>query len=621
MLRLQQCEEKISSTLGSVRSLNVHLGTLAEATDRVREQSNRLSSNASSLLARKSLLEAQCESLTAMLRRFQHIEAVCKESSHPMLVASSSRFPALMEEIDSAVAFLIANVDMRSSRQFLTLVASAQTSTTQVLRAALTGCFDSATAAILSDVQYAACFIDKANLPFKGVHNLMGVPTMDEDGLMPAVFQGHLAALNEAFRRHADEHSGTALRRLLEDRSSRCRSSSHQEVQGDRDRVETELAQGAQLADRAVVEETMAAFRRSRMCILEPLFKDHLSTATKITLSANVDRLLGLVRDVWEEEQLLFKNMWITEDGPLVDHGLKKLEEDLCDFAYQQYRRCLVGTDDLDELGRAHAAILAASSSTGATLVPTHIKRMIGDTQERAVNRATVFLRGALQSNTKEDTATLFRTGAEGEGEGLLPAVVLRATSFLDTLYPMMDRSVFTIFADECLRVTLAAVVRVTKEMGLSTLPPNVAAGSGPIHALLLRLCSLLRLREHLSSYDSTFTVIEQRLDLSHLAQTKLGITQTSRDAKRDVEAVLKECCDALIDRISISVCPPSGPEVAESDVKEAYASAEALLCRYILSSATRAVLLRPIRSHVSSNFETRSMKNGIASPTPLTWE
>ena len=114
---------------------------------------------------------------------------------------------------------------------------------------------------------------------------------------------------------------------------------------------------------------------------------------------------------------------------------------------------------------------------------------------------------------------------------------------------------------------------------------------------------------------------MEQRLDLSHLAQTKLGITQTNREAKKDIETVLKECCDALIDRISTSVCAPSGPEVTEGDVKSLYTEYEVLLGRYVISGATRAVLLRPIRSHIGSNYEARCLKNGVASPTPITWE
>lgn len=89
-----------------VDAMQQRVDKMIEVTKAVRDYSERMSVNASALIAKRARLEAVLGGLSDRLKRFQKVDALHDEALSPKLVATSTRFVHMLDEIEEAAAFL-----------------------------------------------------------------------------------------------------------------------------------------------------------------------------------------------------------------------------------------------------------------------------------------------------------------------------------------------------------------------------------------------------------------------------------------------------------------------------------------------------------------------------------
>jgi hypothetical protein len=591
--------------LAEVQQLTKHVQTIRDVTASVREQSDLLSSNASSLMVRKARLERVQAMLQESISQYNKVEDLAREAAHPMLSASSTRFSVMLEEIEEVTQFLANNAAHKSSKQYALKLALSQQRALQCLKDSLCSATNTAHNEVMDSVTYSAAFFDKNSASVaRGLFatepnkiqsepvTLVVSESLASRGLKPA-----LAVLNAALLQKLEDSA--PLRRIAE---ARC----------------------ASLQDDIHLQDLLATYRDARTRLVCPLLRDHLLKAlggietaddSSTRLRSLTAICVSFTREVLDEERLLFEGLWMRED---LGTELSRLSMEIGEEAYHIFRSNLLGVDSLDALAFAADALSGSLASEGTANgnedVAALARRMSQDVQERVIFRTSVYIRNVIapQGTSSDEARKALLTPPDAPIE-IHPALK-NCEYLLSTLYPTVEKSVFGVFAEETIHLTLTHLSRFIKSAAEANAVPHCA-----LQARLLHLRHLLRLRAHISRFDASFVVIEKTLDLSQLVQRKLEILQSSREVKRDLESEMKVVCEDIVQLMGNAVltglrqlCSPAGAAgspfkvdasvaaQASADAAGALEAMQTLLQRYIESAATRSVLMRPVAAQLA---------------------
>lgn len=624
--RVRHAKSEGQATLVDVKSLSDRLQSLCDVARAVKEQSDHLSSNASSLMVRKARLEQVQETLQQNIRKFTKVEDLVREAEHPLLSAVSARFPVLLEDMEETMQFLSENQNLKSAKPYASRLALAQQRALICLRDAVCNSFHEAANAICASPTFAAAFRDKSNIPLTTPVVMVSQQqtavassapiavcadgiNSDEANTLKAL----LATLNDNFTKLQDTVAAS-LRRLVEARCSPIEEDIH-------------------------LNDIIASYREARQRVLYPVLRDWLAASEGSSAAGSGDvqqlplprfssTICSFLMDTLEEERFLFETMWLRDD---ICRTWETFANDIGEELYHSFRSRLLQTDSLEELaGAIHIFEQSKQEASGANRLCTNeyiplLKKMIQDTQERIVFRTSVYIRTVIGSrkvgaNEARDImqsvmALLQQTGAEQSSvevggstapveHSLVHPSLKNCFYLLNTLYPAVERNVFGVFAEECIHLTLALLAKIEKniaEVRLPAPPPSgvVLASSPKLISRLFHLLHLLLLRETITGFEVNFLSIERDLDLSLLVQRKLEILQSSRESKKDIESEMKRCCEEIIDGVVQEIAVVARRERRVAAVEAAMAAHETLLSHFIVSATTRNVLLRPIQAKV----------------------
>ena len=605
--RVRGARQNGEKCLSEIQQLTKHVQAIRDVTHSVREQSDLLSSNASSLMVRKARLERVQAMLQESIAQYNKVEDLAREAAHPMLSASSTRFSIMLEEIEDVMQFLSNNVSYKSSKQYALKLALSQQRALQCLKDGLCSSINGSHNEVMGSPTFAASFYDKnrataarglivqtgmeqAQQPPGSESHSGSADVLDTRGLKPTV-----AVLNASLLQKLD--SSSPLRRIAE---ARC----------------------AALQEDIHLQDLLSTYRDARTRLICPVLRDHLVHAiarieagedSSTRLRSLTSLCVTFTRDVLEEEKQLFESVWVRDD---IVSTFDQLAAEIGEEAYHIFRSNLLAVDNLDALAFA-SDVLSSFVSTEGVSVPSSsgsyqevsalAKRMSQDIQERVIFRTSVYIRTVIapQSISVDDCKKTLLAAPDAPVE--IHPLLKNCEYLLSMLYPTVEKSVFTVFAEESIHLTLTHLSRFVK-MAADT---NVVAHCA-LQARLLHLRHLLRLRAHISRFDASFIVVEKALDLSQLAQRKLEILQSSREAKRDIESEMKVVCEDIVQLMGNAVltqlrklsAEPSADgnavAVAAADAATALDLMQSLLVRFIESPATRSVLIRPITTQLA---------------------
>lgn len=137
LARGHECQQVLGHVLDSVRAMRA-------VTKSVQDQSDSLSHNASVLVVQKTKLERVQNELKNALQHFTRMEDLCREAEDPMLNATSARFPALFQNLQSEMEYLSRHAQYKSARTYATKLSMAQQQVTTCLRDAVLSSFTAA---------------------------------------------------------------------------------------------------------------------------------------------------------------------------------------------------------------------------------------------------------------------------------------------------------------------------------------------------------------------------------------------------------------------------------------------------------------------------------------------
>jgi conserved oligomeric Golgi complex subunit 3 len=646
--RVRSARAQGEAVLADVEALSGRLNSLCEISRAVKAQSDHLSANASSLMVRKAKLEHVQEALQHHIRKFTKVEDLVREAEHPLLSAASARFPLLLQEMEDIMGFLTENHSLKSAKPYAAKLALAQQRALVCLREAVCVTFQQAQSTVASSSEYTAVFRTASNIPLiaSSVTNSSGVaPSRNtvsqvissegaEAGGEADKLRALLATLNDSFTKHLDG-APASQRRLVE---ARCVS------------VEEDVH----------LSDILASYRECRTHLLFPILRDWLESAASSqagNLGGYATIVCSFLADAMVEEQSLYDTIWLRED---ICRSWDALARDIGEELYHCFRARLLQTDDLEDLSDVVRALhestqLHASATAASSEYATLVKRMVQDTQERIVFRVSVYLRSVIASR---------RIGADEPRtilQSLLPkkrnsdAVVVADTDntavsagglddfveddclatpiaqhhpsleacfkFLNMLYPAVERPVFSVFADECIHMTLTFLSKLVKSIQQQSHVATIA----PLIGSLYHLHHLLLLRETVTRYDVNLSTESKRLDLTQLVQRKMEIIQSSRESRKDIESDMKQVCEDIINSLVKDIVRTfkAMTESQPSPVDEAYRlvqEADQLMARFIPSGTTRSVLIRPIQARVDEELSKHSNNNNNNTPsgTPM---
>jgi conserved oligomeric Golgi complex subunit 3 len=649
--RVRNARAQGEAVLADVEALSGRLNSLCEISRAVKAQSDHLSANASSLMVRKAKLEHVQEALQHHIRKFTKVEDLVREAEHPLLSAASARFPLLLQEMEDIMGFLTENHNLKSAKPYAAKLALAQQRALVCLREAVCATFQQAQSTVASSSEYTAVFRTPTNIPLiaSSVTNSSGVaPSRSavsqvissegaEAGGEADKLRALLATLNDSFTTHLDG-APASQRRLVE---ARCVS------------VEEDVH----------LSDILASYRDCRTHLLFPILRDWLESAASSqdsvagSLGGYATLVCSFLADAMVEEQSLYDTIWLRDD---ICRSWDALARDIGEELYHCFRARLLQTDDLEDLSEVVRALqqstqLHASATAASSEYATLVKRMVQDTQERIVFRVSVYLRSVIGSRrigadeprmilqrllpkkrTNEDgsdavvvVADTDNTAVSAGGpddvvDGGLTTLTAQhhpsleaCFKFLNMLYPAVERPVFSVFADECIHMTLTFLSKLVKSIQQQSHVATIA----PLIGSLYHLHHLLLLRETVTRYDVNLSTESKRLDLTQLVQRKMEIIQSSRESRKDIESDMKHVCEDIINSLVKDIVRTVKGLTAsqQSPVDEAYRlvqEADQLMARFIPSGSTRSVLIRPIQARVDE--ELSKHPNNTTSGTPM---
>ncbi|CCW60040.1 unnamed protein product [Phytomonas sp. EM1] len=320
--------------------------------------------------------------------------------------------------------------------------------------------------------------------------------------------------------------------------------------------------------------------------------------------------IIPLERDVLE-------SLWMRDD--FIAWLFPKMVSEMVDGLYRQFRSRLLRVDSITEL--CYTVEYIQKILTHQSMENPQLRElselwvsMVQDTQERIVFRAGDCLRKEIACDppTKELAK---RYALAGEEEKVTPGVtepspeslskemfylpgMLQSLGLLNLLYPAIEFSVFSVFAEEIIDRCLKLVQGVGKPVHnyCVSAPADESLPSlrdwGEVKASLCQLAHLLYLRQELAQIDAKIAVVDKSLDFAKLAtERKLEITQSSRESKTKVDAEVHTCATQVSRALQKTVAQPltgatrmsaAAREKALENMEQAVTRAKQLLSWFI---------------------------------------
>lgn len=284
------------------------------------------------------------------------------------------------------------------------------------------------------------------------------------------------------------------------------------------------------------------------------------------TLPQLAEHICGLLQRSLAAESEVLNRMWLRDD--IATYLLPKLVSSIAEEVYYTFRSRLLCVDDVGELSRTVESIQRVSLRQDAGVQDSQVVadlwlRMIQDTQERLVFRTSVYLRQTVArcTPTREVATVYLRCGADAynaaaaspKNDGpaateaartrmfFLPGVV-HALQLLHWLYPTLEFSVFSVFAEEAVHHSLDLVRQLVKFMRQI----DSSDALRDTKAYLCQLSHLQHLESELSHVDANITVVERHLSFAGLRESRLELEQSSRESKKEVQVDLLKCSEQL---------------------------------------------------------------------------
>lgn len=572
-----------SALAANIREVEEQLSGLENITMSIREESEHLSSGASALMFQKSRLERLFEQTKATLMKFQKVDELANEVANPHLSANSARFSAMIDEIDDLSDFLARCKSFKSAGLFASKLSLAHQRASMCLRETIAGEFNIAVGNIMVSPAYRSLFQDPSNVP---IHTIsQGTPGSGsaESGTLDhhPEFSAALSRINTAWLNGIEK--SVPLRRMLEARAASV--------------------------DDTDAAEVLTAYRECRIRLLAPVLSDYVAAAyaaleASRDLRAFSNIALAHFAELAVAESALHEAVWLRDD--FCGANAAKLLAEVADSLYSSFRSSLLRLDDVEQLSFVCANLIKRRDAHAAVVALA--KKMAEDSQERLIFRASIDIRYKVQ-NCAPTTADLERLCTAPERAGEIDA--LRNCVFLlELLYTAVDRHVFGILAEECVHSILSVIQRMERTArGVTVVQPAA------LNAELIILHHLLALRAHVNRFDAPLSSVEMSIDVSQLAQRKLAIIQSSREAKRDIEAELKHACERVVrvaTELSVAalstVKSPDDLAAAEAASSTCLQRVEELLVYYVHTPSTIAVLMRPIKLAVEKALDEKQI-------------
>ncbi|KAK7199886.1 hypothetical protein NESM_000036500 [Novymonas esmeraldas] len=360
------------------------------------------------------------------------------------------------------------------------------------------------------------------------------------------------------------------------------------------------------------------------------------------TLPQLAEHICGLLQRYLAAESDVLARLWLRDD--IVSHLLPKLVSSIAEEVYYVFRSRLLCVDDVGELAQTVESIQRVSlrQNTGvqdSQAVSDLWVRMIQDSQERLVFRTSVYLRQTVSrcTPTREIASLYLRCGtdayvaaeAAAAAAAAAPAAtataaetaaatgdaararmfyipgVVRALQLLHWLYPTLEFSVFSVFAEEAVHHGLELVRQLVKLMRQM----NTSDPLRDSKAFLCQLAHLQHLQEELAHVDANITVVEKHISFAALRKRRLELEQSSRESKKEVEMDLLKCGEHLTTAMFAFVTQPVSGAAKKgeaerielvSQMKARAAGMEQMIAFYAEVWETRQDLVHVLRERVA---------------------
>ncbi|KAG5489313.1 hypothetical protein GH5_00181 [Leishmania sp. Ghana 2012 LV757] len=395
----------------------------------------------------------------------------------------------------------------------------------------------------------------------------------------------------------------------------------------------------------SVAAAAAAAAARARAPTDSGAARQQLSgVAEAHTLPQLAEHICGLLQRTLAAESEVLARLWLRDD--IISHLLPRLVPSIAEEIYCMFRSRLLCVDDVGELARTVESIQRVSVLQGTGVQDSQAVsdlwvRMIQDTQERLVFRTSVYLRQTVSRciPTREIASVYLRcgtdayaadpsvpTGDAGQARMFYIPGVMHALKLLEWLYPTLEFSVFSVFAEEAVHHSLELVRQLMKLM-------RHMDSSDPLRdskAFLCQLAHLQHLQEKLSQVDATITVVEKHISLAALRRRRLEVEQSSRESKKEVERDLIKCSEHLTTAIFAFVTQPVSGAAKKneaeriqlvSEMKGRAAGMERMIAFYVEHGETWQDLIHLLRERVAElAAEVKVDLNAVpAAPVRLT--
>ncbi|KAI5691243.1 Sec34like family [Leishmania braziliensis] len=341
------------------------------------------------------------------------------------------------------------------------------------------------------------------------------------------------------------------------------------------------------------------------------------------TLPQLAEHICALLQRSLVAELDVLRRLWLKDE--IVSQLFPRLAPGIAEEVYYMFRSRLLCVDDVGELSQTVESIQRVSllQNTGvqdSQVVSDLWVRMIQDTQERLVFRTSVYLRQTVSccTPTREIASIYLRCGTDAytadpavsTGDDApkrmfyIPGVVY-ALRLLDWLYPTLEFSVFSVFAEEAVHHSLDLVRQLMKLMRQIDSSDTLRDSK----AFLCQLAHLQHLQVKLSYVDANITVVEKHISLAALRKRRLELEQSSRESKKEVEMDLLKCNECLTTAMFALVTQPVSGAAKKgeaeriqlvSEMKGRAAGMERMIAFYVEYGETQQDLVHLLRNRVA---------------------